>query len=118
MADPSASPQSSTGTTPTPGSTDVVTLQGLATVLGASIIALAIAQGVKIMWPSMSDPALRRIALVSGLVLVPVATYVLNGGLDGGHLLLALVVGLQAGLAAAKSRDFIAFGLNHVVSSP
>jgi hypothetical protein len=116
MADPSPSPATTPpGTTPAVANNDVVTLQGLATVLGASIIALGIAQAVKIFRPSVSDQTCRQIALVAGLVLVPVATFVLNQGLDGGHFLLALVVGLQAGLAAAKTREFAVFGVQHIV---
>lgn len=103
-------------TTPANGSDTPITVESLATVFGASVGAIVIVQAIKVFRTDLSDVRARQIALIAGLVIVVLATYFVNSGLDAPHLLLSVIVGLQAGLAASKSADIFKAGLNHLVT--
>lgn len=96
--------------------TDPITWESLLTAAGASVAALIIVQFIKI-FKDMSDDATRKLAAVTGVILVLLAVFFVNDNPGAGEYGLGFLVGIQAGLAASKSVEIARNGLNHLVQS-
>lgn len=92
-----------------------ITWQALATVAGASVVAGLFVQFVKLFYSNMSAQFTRALAAIFGLIAV-VGTAVLAGPVTVQGVVLAVIVGIQAGLAAAKTFELADNGLNHTVT--
>ena len=92
--------------------TDPITWQALATVAGASLAAAITVQFVRVFWTSITAKAARMLSATVGLATVVTVT-VASGPVDPQTVGLAVIVGLQAGLAASKLYEIGTEGLNH-----
>lgn len=92
-----------------------VTWEALGTVLGASALALILVQAVKLFKDDLSDRTARQLALIFGIVVVEISVLALNDKIDWKVLVLGLLVGLQAGLAASKTYEVGTKGMTHLV---
>lgn len=90
-----------------------ITWQALATVAGASVVAGMFVQFTKLFYPLTARQA-RGLAAILGLVTV-VGVALLSGPVTTQTVVLAVVVGIQAGLAASKSYEMIDKGFGHTV---
>jgi hypothetical protein len=86
----------------------------LMTVAGAAAAALIVAQFAKKLF-RLSPGSTRTISMLTGLIIVVVATVQSNGVTSILSIILAVVVGMQAGLAASATFDTVDSGLNHSV---
>lgn len=95
---------------------DEVTLTAseLATVAGASAAAIVVTQFAKALL-NTSAAVTRSISLVTGVVIVVIGT-VLTDGTGFIDWLLALIVGMQAGLAASAGYDTVRSGVTYAVT--
>jgi len=91
-----------------------ITWQALMTVVGGSAAAIPVVQFVSL-FVSLTSRAKRSVAAATGLFVVVGAT-VLSGSADPVTVVLAVLVGMQAGLAASKSQELVSEGLSHSVT--
>ncbi len=87
----------------------------LLTIAGASVAAIVVTQFAKMMF-SLSRQAVRIVALLTGLTVVTVAYVSLNTVTVIG-VFLAVIVGMQAGMAANATFDTARKGLDYQTSS-
>jgi hypothetical protein len=95
---------------------DPITWQSLTTVAGASGAAIALVQFVKIFWSTMADKTARMISAALGLITVEVAI-IATGSARVSTLLLGILVGVEAGLAASKAFEVAKHGINSTVAT-
>lgn len=84
----------------------------LATVAGATAAAMIVAQFAKRLL-NLTAPATRAVAMLAGLVVLVVATVLTQDETSVLAVLLAVIVGMQAGLAASALFDNATEGLGH-----
>ena len=95
---------------------DNITWESLATVAGAGIAAGLIVQFIKVFFrQKISDSGYRMIAAVAGLAVVLLVTLVGTAELSVQLIILAVFVGLQAGLSASQTYETIRYGVDHKV---
>ena len=92
-----------------------LTATDLATVAGASAAVLVIAQFAKMLF-GLEEKGTRTVALVAGVTLVVLAHVALTPALSVLGVVLALIVGMQAGLAAVALFDSGRHGFAYRVS--
>lgn len=92
-------------------------LGDLLTVAGAGTAAFVVAQFAK-MLIGLGAGWTRSVALVTGLVVVVSVTVATGDQLDFVSVLLAVIVGMQAGMSACAMFDTARSGLDYRVSSP
>ncbi len=99
---------------------EAITIESLGTVVGVTLVILAILQGVKVAFESISSQWLRRVALILGIGLMDVAAWLSGAEGDLRTLvalyLIAAVNGIIAGLAAGAAFDTAKYGGSRVVS--
>ena len=88
----------------------------LLTIAGASVAAIVVTQFAKMMF-NLPRLWVRTIALVTGLAVVVVAYMSLNDDVSVIGVFLAVVVGMQAGMAANATFDTARKGLDYQTSS-
>ena len=88
----------------------------LLTIAGASVAAIVVTQFAKMMF-SLPRLWVRTIALVTGLAVVVVAYMSLNSDVTVIGVFLAVIVGMQAGMAANATFDTARKGLDYQTSS-
>lgn len=86
----------------------------LVTVVGASAAAMILTQFVKLMF-DLGTRAVRVVAMASGLAVLVVATLLSSPNLTALEMILAVIVGMQAGLAASAVVDSAREGLGYEV---
>ena len=90
-----------------------ITWESLATVAGAGVGAGLVTQFVKIfVRDKLSDAGYRMIAAAAGLVIV-LAASLIAAEITVQLILLAVLVGLQAGLSASQAYEGIRHGFDH-----
>lgn len=97
---------------PTPP--EEITLESLATVAGAVAAAGVIVAFAGVLF-DLSARVKRTLSALVGLIVVVGAT-ILTGGTDLGVLVLAVLTGMSAGLAASKLHELGSEGLDHSVT--
>ncbi len=99
-----------------------LTAATLGTVIGASFVAFIVVQSLRQIM-SLSRAGARKVAMATGVILVTGMSIL---GLSPGDtlttqistILLALVVGMQSGLATVKTVEIASDGLNHATIPP
>lgn len=88
----------------------------LLTIAGASLAAIIITQFLKVL---LNLPALwiRVISMLTGLIVVVGTTVLVNEETNALQLFLALIVGMQAGMAAFATFDLSKSGFNYTTQS-
>ncbi len=89
----------------------------LLTIAGATVAAMVVTQFAKMMF-NLSRLWVRTIALLTGLAVVVVAYVSLNSDLTVLGVLLAVIVGMQAGMAANATFDTARKGLDYKTARP
>jgi len=93
---------------------EAITIESLGTVVGVTLVILAILQGIKVAFPKLTSQWIRRVALILGIVLMVVAMWI-SGPVGIARELVALylvaaVNGVIAGLAAGAGFDTLKYG--------
>ena len=100
---------------------EAITIESLSTVVGVTLVIIAILQGVKVALPDLATQWIRRVALLLGISLMVLATWV--SGSEGAAreltalYLIAGVNGIVAGLAAGAGFDTLKYGVSRSVTS-
>ncbi len=89
----------------------------LLTIAGASVAAIVVTQFAKMLF-TLSRQWIRIVALLTGLAVVVVAYVSLNTELTVLGVFLAVVVGMQAGMAANATFDTARKGLDYQTARP
>ena len=100
---------------------EAITIESLGTVAGTTLVVIAILQGVKVAFASLTSQRIRRIALILGIALMSIATWASGAQGDARTLTILYVVagvnGIIAGLAAGAAYDTFAYGDSRVVTN-
>lgn len=99
---------------------EAITIESLGTVVGVTLVILAILQGVKVAFPDLTTQWIRRVALLLGILLMVVTTWA-SGPIGEARTLVMLflvsaVNGIIAGLAAGAGFDHAKYGNNRLVT--
>lgn len=94
-----------------------ITSGDLLTVAGAGAAALIVAQFAKMLF-SLPPVGVRTVALVTGLAVVVTVTVLSWDQLNIVELILAVIVGMQAGMSAWSMADASRSGLNYATNRP
>jgi len=95
---------------------EAISWEALATVTGASFVAALVVQFVKVFYTDMTAQMARMVSAAAGLVVVVIVT-ILSGATDVATIVLSVIVGLQAGLAASKTYEIVKDGAGHTTVS-
>ena len=88
----------------------------LLTIAGASVAAIVVTQFAKILF-TLTRRAVRIVALVTGLIVV-VGAYVTLNPISIIGVFLAIIVGMQAGMAANATFDTVRGGIDYQTVTP
>jgi hypothetical protein len=98
-----------------------ITIESFATTTGVALTIGIILQAVNLMAWSLSTQWIRRIALILGIVLVPLVAWSAGGPPAAANVvmfyLVAAVNGIVAGLAAGAGYDTIKYGTARSITS-
>lgn len=92
-----------------------ITLESLATIVGAVPATALILQFVKVFWKP-SNATLRQLAAGIAALLVVAATWIINDEHSIEIMVAAVFAGLTAGLAASQTYEVAVDGLNHTTT--
>lgn len=94
-----------------------ITVESLATVVGAVPATAMVLQFVKIFWKGGSNATMRQLSAAIAAILVVVATFVINDEVTWELGIAGLFAGITAGLAASQSYEVVKDGIDHQTMS-